>query len=90
MRKKTPAAFPAFALTAGASFGAQAAGAAPGLRSRSYFGEVGSAQAGRLFSVLTCWKYALRANNGFTFQDEPDNRWPPSGYAKQLAAFPSA
>jgi hypothetical protein len=46
-------AFPAFALAAEASFGAQAAGAAPGLRSRSYFGGVGSAQAGRQFAVLT-------------------------------------
>jgi len=55
------AAFPAFALAAEASFGAQAAGAAPGLRSRSYFGGVGSAQAGRHLAVLTYWKYARGA-----------------------------
>ncbi len=43
LKKKWPAAFPAFALAAEASFGAQAAEAAPGLRTRSYFGGVGSA-----------------------------------------------
>jgi len=37
--------------------------------------------------MLTYWKYALRANNGFTFHDEPGNKLPPSGYAKQLAAL---
>ena len=68
------AALPVSALAAEASFGAQTAGAASGLRSRSYFGGAGSVQAGRQFSVLTYWKYALRANNGFIFQDEPGNR----------------
>jgi hypothetical protein len=74
------AAFPAFALAAEASFGAQAAVAAPGLRSRSYFGGVGSAQAGHQFSVLTELKYAPRANNGRPLRDAASN----------TAAFPSA
>jgi len=55
------ATFPAFALAAEASFGAQAAVAAPSLRSRSYFGGVGSAKAGRQFSILTYRKDAPRA-----------------------------
>jgi len=38
--------------------------------------------------VLPYWKYAPRANNNSIFQNEPDNRLSPSGYAKPLAALP--